>query len=155
LAAKYEDFSAGFDFQLEFPKEVKEEKEEAAPLFKNYNFGATYQTNNLLLAALVEKSLTSAKLGVEHKVNDKTTLGFEFSHKLKKSEPFVVQAGFSRVLDQESNVRAKLLSTGVASVAYQVKVKPELKATVSLEMSAKELSNVGKIGFELAFEPLD
>jgi len=105
--------------------------------------------------AIVEKSLTNAKLGVEHKVDSKTVIGFEFSHKLKKSEPFVIQAGFSRVLDDQSNVRAKLLSTGVASVAYQVKVKPEVTATVSLEMSAKELSNVGKIGFELAFEPLD
>jgi len=103
----------------------------------------------------LKKSLTNARLGVEHKVDSKTTLGFEFSHKLNKSEPFVVQAGFSRVIDDQSNVKAKLLSSGVGSLAYQVKVKPELTATVSLEMSAKELSNVGKIGFELAFEPLD
>jgi len=137
-------------------KKVEEKKDDKKePIFKNFNFGATYQTQNLLLLALVEKSLTNARLGVEHKVDSKTTLGFEFSHKLNKSEPFVVQAGFSRVIDDQSNVKAKLLSSGVGSLAYQVKVKPELTATVSLEMSAKELSNVGKIGFELAFETLD
>jgi hypothetical protein len=130
-------------------------KKKDEKIFKNFNFGLTYTTENLLLAALVEKSLTNAKLGVVHTVDKCTTLGFEFSHKLKKNEPFQVTAGFSRKLDDQSNVRVKLLATGVASIAYQVKVKPDVTATVSLEASVKELSNIGKIGVELSFEPLD
>jgi len=138
-------------------KDEKEEKKDdkKEKIFKNFNFGATYQSENLLLAAIVEKSFTNAKLGVSHSVDKNTTLGFEFSHKLKKSEPFNVTVGVSRKIDEQSNVRAKLLSTGIASVAYQVNVKPDVIATVSLEASVKELSNIGKIGVELSFEPLD
>jgi len=150
LALKYEEFSFGGDFEYEFKERKQEDK-----LFKSYNFGATLQTDNLLLAAIVEKSFTNAKIGVQHKVDNNTEVGVEFSHKIDKTEHFVVQAGISRKLDDQSNIRAKLLSTGFATVAYQVKVKPDLTTTVSFETSAKELSSAGKIGVELAFEPLD
>jgi len=144
-------------FQKKKKKKKKDEKKKN--LLKNYNFGLTYQNENLLLAALVEKSLSTAKIGVQHSVDKKTTLGFEFLHKLKKDEKdktaFQVSAGFSREIDDQSNVRAKLLSTGIVSVAYQVKIKPDVTATVSLEQNMKELSKEGKIGVELSFEPLD
>jgi len=73
----------------------------------------------------------------------------------KKSDTFIVQAGFSHEIDKESSFKGKLLNTGLANFAYQVKVKPELNATVSLELSVKEISNIGKLGFELSYEPQD
>jgi len=45
--------------------------------------------------------------------------------------------------------------SGVASVAYKFKLKPELTLTVSLENSVKELSADGKIGFEVSYESSD
>jgi len=72
----------------------------------------------------------------------------------KKSSSFNVQAGVSHTIDDVSNIKVKLLSNGLISTAYQVKVKKDLTAKVSLETSAKEISG-GKIGFEICFEPFD
>jgi len=162
LAFHFEDFSVGFDAEYEFEGKVEEEKkektkdkEQAKDFFKDYNFGASYKTDNLTIVGTVVNKLSDANLGIIHKINKNTSLGFEFTHKLtKNAEPFKVQVGCTSVLDDQSNVKAKLLSSGQLSVAYQVKVKPELTATLSLETSAKELSD-GKIGVELSFEPLD
>jgi len=137
-------------FNTNFLKKEGVEKD----LFKNYNFGATYRTTNLLIAAMVVEKLEKVNLGLVHNVNDRTAVGFEYSLKLtKKPSPFSVQLGITHKIDDQSNVKGKLLSdTGLASIAYQVKVKPDVTATISLETSAKEISN-GKVGFELSFEP--
>jgi len=150
LAVLYDEFSLGGDLQYE----VKERKTED-PIFKNFNFGATYKSSNLIFAANVVDKLKRADFGIVHSYSGNTKLGFEFTHELgKKAVPFVVQAGVSHTLDDVSNIKAKLLSSGLISFAYQVKVKKGLTTTVSLETSAKEVSG-GKIGFELCFEPLD
>jgi len=137
---------------LNLEEKKKKEKEK---IFKNYNFGGTLKTQNLLLVALIEKSFTNAKFGLQHEVDTKTTFGVEFSHKLDKTQPFNVQVGLLRKIDESSSVKTKLLSSGLASASYEVKIREDLKATISLEASVKELSKDGKIGFELSFEPLD
>jgi len=106
------------------------------------------------VANVIDK-LKRADFGIIHSYSDKTKLGFEFTHDLgKKVSPFNVQAGVSHVIDDASNIKVKLLSSGLMSYAYQVKIKKDLTATISLETSAKEISG-GKLGFELCFEPLD
>jgi len=150
LALLYEDFSLGGDLQYE----VKERKTEDE-ILKNYNIGATFKTNNLLFAANVVDKCKRADFGVLHSYSDKGKLGFEFTHELNnKVVPFNVQGGFSYSIDEVSNLKGKLLSSGLLSFAYRVKVKRDLTATISVETSAKEVSG-GKIGFELSFEPLD
>jgi len=157
LAFHLEDFSLGFESEIEFEgkEEGKDTKKEGKDFFRDYNIGASYKTDNLQIVATVVNKLSDANLGLVHKINKNTQLGFELSHKLsKQAEPFKVQVGIHSVLDDQSNIKAKLLSSGLLSVAYQVKVKPELTATLSLETSAKEISD-GKIGVELSYEPLD
>jgi len=157
LAFHYEDFSAGFEaeYEIDTKEDDKKDKKEAKDIFRDFNFGASFKTDNLTIVGTVVNKLSDANIGIIHKINKNTSLGFEFTHKLSKNaEPFKVQVGCTSVLDDQSNVKAKLLSSGQLSVAYQVKVKPELTATLSLETSAKELSD-GKIGVELSFEPLD
>jgi len=79
LALHYEDVSIGGDLQYEV-----EEKKPDAPHFKGYNFGATYRPGDLSLTVLVQESLSNALFGVHHKVNDKTSVAFEFKHLLDK-----------------------------------------------------------------------
>jgi len=147
-AAHYEDLSVGGDikYELEDQRRVKE-----------YNFGLAYKIDQLQIAALVEKNLSTAKIGIHHKVNNKTCLAYEFSHNLidKNCDNFDVTAGFAHKIDYESDVKVNLKMSGVASIAYKVKVKPEVTLTVSLENSVKELANDGKIGFEVAYESYD
>jgi len=150
MALHLEEFTVGGDAEFEF-----KEKKEGSEYLRNYNFGGSYKNDNLHIVSTVVDKLSKANLGIVHKINKNTTLGFEFTHKLSKnSEPFEVQVGVSHKLDDQSSFKGKLLSSGLLSASYQVKVKPELNVTVSLETSAKEKTE-GKIGFELAFEPLD
>jgi len=155
LAFHLEDFSVGFESEIEIEDDKKETKKDTKEFFRDYNFGASYKTDNLQIIATVINKLSDANLGIVHKINKNTQLGFELTHKLSKTaEPFKVQVGVHSVIDDQSNIKAKLLSSGLLSVAYQVKVRPELTATLSLETSAKEISD-GKIGVELSYEPLD
>jgi len=150
LALHLDEFTVGGDAELEF-----KEKKEGEEFLRNYNFGGSYKNDNLHIVSTVVDKLSKANLGIVHKINKNTALGFEFTHKLSKNvEPFEVQVGVSHKLDDQSSFKGKLLSSGLLSASYQVKVKPELNVTVSLETSAKEISQ-GKIGVELAFEPLD
>jgi len=150
LALHLDEFTVGGDAELEF-----KERKDGEEFLRDYNFGGSYKNDNLQIVSTVVEKLSKANLGIVHKINKNTTLGFEFTHKLSKNaEPFDVQVGVSHKLDDQSSLKAKLLSSGLLSASYQVKVKPELNVTVSLETSAKEISE-GKIGVELAFEPLD
>jgi len=65
---------------------LRRKKKVDAPHFKGYNFGATYRPGDLSLTVLVQESLSNALFGVHHKVNDKTTVAFEFKHLLDKKK---------------------------------------------------------------------
>jgi len=147
-AFHYEDFSVGGDIKYEL-----EDKRRV----RDYNFGAAYKFQDLSVIAQVEKSLSIAKLGVLHKVNKNTSLAYQFSHELcdSKKDSFEVTAGFGHQIDSDSSVKANLQMAGVATVAYKVKVKPEVTFTISLENSVKEISGNGKIGFAISYEPTD
>jgi len=76
-----EDFSIGGDFTYQLNERKEDDK-----FLKCYNFGLTYNADNLLLAAIVEKSFSNAILGVKHTIDRETELGFEFSHKLSEKK---------------------------------------------------------------------
>jgi len=148
VATEFNNFSVGGDIKHELAEKGK---------LKDYNFGLAYKFDNLSLSATVEKKLSTVKLDIHQKVNNDTSVAYEFLHNLcdKKCENFDVSAGFDHKLDSESSVKGNLKMSGVASVSYQVKVKPEVKLIFSLENSFQDLPNDGKIGFEISYEPSD
>jgi len=86
LAFHYEDFSAGFEaeYEIDTKEDDKKDKKEAKDIFRDFNFGASFKTDNLTIVGTVVNKLSDANIGIIHKINKNTSLGFEFTHKLSK-----------------------------------------------------------------------
>jgi len=76
LAFHLEDFSIGFESEIEIDGKEEEKKDTKKEFLKNYNLGASYKTDNLQIVATVVNKLSDANLGIVHKINKKYTTWF-------------------------------------------------------------------------------
>jgi hypothetical protein len=139
-AGYYEGFQLGGDATLH-PKEKE--------VLDNYNAGLAYKYEKTQLALLVEKKLSSAKVGIAHQFSSDVNAGLEFKYDLKKkTNDFTV--GTAVKLDNETKVKAKIGKDTKTTVAYFAKLNKNVEANFTVETTLSELQQ-GKGSSKLSF----
>ncbi|KAL9658764.1 hypothetical protein ABK040_005919 [Willaertia magna] len=121
---------------------------------KTYNLGARYSLKNIHVAALLEDSLKTVRVGYAQQIDESVAVAGEFTQDLKSEQPSqpTFTLGASYVIDKDSSVKAKINTKGTVNTTYTLQVNPRLTTSVSVEANAFNLSKgTSKVGVSVNY----
>eukprot|EP01080_Neovahlkampfia_damariscottae_P001944 gene1944-1452_t len=132
--------AAGFYEGLSVGGDVTVHPQDKDNKVDSYNVGMAYKLDNSVFALLVEKKLSAAKLGLQHKFNSDVTGASEFKYDFKKkTHDFTVGANVK--INEETKVKAKVKKDTSATVALFSKLNKNVEANFTVATKLSDLKD--------------
>eukprot|EP01027_Heterolobosea_sp_BB2_P011947 GEZU01017338.1.p3 GENE.GEZU01017338.1~~GEZU01017338.1.p3 ORF type:complete len:304 (-),score=177.71 GEZU01017338.1:1290-2201(-) len=155
--AAYEQFTVGGNVKVEgfaaAQKVGNTEVVDAVASDIDYNTGVSYTGKDYLVSFKALEKMNKVAVGYVHRLNTTTTVGAEFTHKIvdTKDRDILVLGG-QYIIDADSNIKAKINSKGLLSIAYTNRLNKNLTASISAEVDTTDFSKGSVIGAQLTFD---